>query len=287
MTMKLYRTPQAVIAEHDGRHHVIDAPWDELIARDDLPDLLARSVASLPAMPGAAAQIAGALAPVGTRQEVWAAGVTYFRSREARMGEAKDAGGADCYRKVYEAARPELFFKATPRRVAGPGQAVRIRADSRWNVPEPELALVVSAGGRIVGYTIGNDMSSRDIEGENPLYLPQAKVYDQSCALGPCVLVSEHELPPTTAIRLEIARRGASVFAGSTTLAQLKRRPAELVEWLRRDSSFPDGCILLTGTGIVPPDEVTLQPGDAIEIAIDGIGTLANHVVAAAARAAG
>jgi 2-dehydro-3-deoxy-D-arabinonate dehydratase len=283
--MKLYRTPKGVIAEQDGRLHRLEQGWDELIARDDLPAFLGRTIQTVTQLTGSRdAHLAELLPPVGT-QEAWAAGVTYFRSREARMDEAKESGGADVYRRVYDAARPELFFKATPRRVAGPAQAVRIRVDSKWNVPEPELALVVSAGGRIVGYTIGNDMSSRDIEGENPLYLPQAKVYDQSCALGPCVLVTDQELPATTPIRLAISRKGAAAFAGETSLAQMKRKPRELVEWLMRDSTHPAGVILLTGTGIVPPNEFTLQPGDRVEITIDPIGTLANHVVAAAARA--
>jgi 2-dehydro-3-deoxy-D-arabinonate dehydratase len=173
---------------------------------------------------------------------------------------------------------PKLFFKASPHRVAGPGQMVRIRRDSRWNVPEPELALVITSNARIVGYTIGNDMSSRDIEGENPLYLPQAKVYDRSCALGPCVLVVDEPPKPETEIRLEILRGGRTEFGGSTTLSQLKRTPESLVEFLFRDNSFPNGCVLLTGTGIVPPDDFTLQSGDEIRITIDCIGTLRNVV---------
>jgi 2-dehydro-3-deoxy-D-arabinonate dehydratase len=171
-----------------------------------------------------------------------------------------------------------LFFKALPHRVAGPGEKVRIRRDSKWNVPEPELALVISPAGKITGYTIGNDMSSRDIEGENPLYLPQAKVYDRSCALGPAVLVTDDPMPSTTAVALEIRRGGNVVFSDSTTLASMKRRPEELVEYLYRETSFPDGCILLTGTGIIPPDNFTLQSGDEIAISIDGIGTLRNVV---------
>lgn len=211
-------------------------------------------------------------------QEVWAAGVTYYRSRTARMVESEAAGGGGIYDRVYGAKRPELFFKALSHRVAGPGEKVRIRRDSKWNVPEPELALVISPAGKITGYTIGNDMSSRDIEGENPLYLPQAKVYDRSCALGPAILVSDEPMPSTTAISLEIRRRGEVVFADSTTLASMKRRPEELVEYLYRETSFPNGCILLTGTGIVPPDTFTLQSGDEIAIAITGIGTLRNSV---------
>jgi 2-dehydro-3-deoxy-D-arabinonate dehydratase len=220
---------------------------------------------------------ASLLAPIDA-QEVWAAGVTYYRSRTARMAESEVAGGGSFYDRVYSAARPELFFKALAHRVAGPGEKVRIRRDSKWNVPEPELALVISPAGKITGYTIGNDMSSRDIEGENPLYLPQAKVYDRSCALGPAILVSDEPLPSSTGIGLEIRRQGAAVFSDSITLAAMKRRPEELVEYLYRETSFPNGCILLTGTGIVPPDGFTLQSGDEIAISIEGIGTLNNAV---------
>jgi 2-dehydro-3-deoxy-D-arabinonate dehydratase len=216
------------------------------------------------------------LAPI-LSQEVWAAGVTYFRSRKARMDESKDAGGGDFYDRVYAAERPELFFKATGRRVVGPGQPVRIRSDAKWSVPEPELTLLVNSAGAIVGCTIGNDMSSRDIEGENPLYLPQAKVYNGSCALGPCVLL---EAGPSRAtnINLEIVRDGKTAFRGSTTLAELKRELKELVRFLFRDNSFPAGVFLMTGTGIVPGDDFTLAPGDVIRISIDGIGTLENYV---------
>jgi 2-dehydro-3-deoxy-D-arabinonate dehydratase len=216
------------------------------------------------------------VAPVD-RQEIWAAGVTYKRSKVAREEESK--GAARFYDMVYTADRPELFLKATPQRVVGPGDTVRIRADGKWNVPEPELALVVSPAMKIVGYTIGNDMSSRDIEGENPLYLPQAKVYRKSCAIGP--LITPFELMPplhTVEIHLTI-RRGASVaFEGKTDLSQMARTPDSLVDWLGRENEFPDGAILLTGTGVVPPDEFTLKSGDDIAISIDGIGTLNNRV---------
>ena len=217
------------------------------------------------------------LAPID-QQEIWAAGVTYLRSRTARMAESESTGGMSFYDRVYHADRPELFFKGTPHRVAGPGEPVRIRRDSQWNVPEPELTLLVSPAGKITGYTIGNDMSSRDIEGENPLYLPQAKVYDRSCALGPAILVAREPLPASTTIAIEIARAGATVFHDSTTLASMKRRPEELVDYLYRENSFPNGCFLLTGTGVVPPDGFTLQSGDEIAISIDGIGTLRNSV---------
>ncbi len=224
--------------------------------------------ATLPANPGA---------PIGT-QEVWAAGVTYLRSRTARMEESKDAGGGTFYDKVYNAARPELFFKGTPHRVAAPGTPVRIRGDSKWNVPEPELTLAINQHGRIFGYTIGNDMSSRDIEGENPLYLPQAKVYDRSTALGPCLLITDAPLPPTTTIAIAINRAGTAVFTGSTQISQIKRTFPELAEFLFRDNSFPRGAYLMTGTGVVPPDSFTLQSGDEICITIEPIGTLVNTV---------
>ena len=216
------------------------------------------------------------LAPIAS-QEVWAAGVTYYRSRDARIEESRDAAGGDFYARVYAAERPELFFKSSPHRVVGPGGRVRLRADSRWNVPEPELTLAVNAAGRIFGVTVGNDMSSRDIEGENPLYLPQAKVYDGSCALGPGVLLGDPP-PAETAIRLEIARGGRVAFGGETTLAQLKRRPAELVAYLFRDQTFPNGVFLMTGTGIVPGNDFTLAAGDEIRIEIAGVGRLVNTV---------
>lgn len=225
-------------------------------------------------LPLAGAQL---LAPID-RQEVWAAGVTYRRSRTARMEESE--GAASFYDKVYVAARPELFMKATPHRVVGPGGEVRIRRDARWNVPEPELALVISSRLKLVGFTAGNDMSSRDIEGENPLYLPQAKVYNACCALGPCVTLFG-DMPPAEqiGIRLAIRRGGETAFSGATNVGQMARTFDDLIDYLGRDNSFPDGAVLLTGTGVVPGDDFTLQPGDEVEISIDGIGTLANRVV--------
>jgi 2-dehydro-3-deoxy-D-arabinonate dehydratase len=211
---------------------------------------------------------------------VWAAGVTYFRSRSARIDESKDAGGGSFYDRVYVAERPELFFKASGRRVVGPFGEVRIRKDARWSVPEPELTLAVHSSGKILGYTIGNDMSSRDIEGENPLYLPQAKIYDGSCAMGPCLLLEGGDLPKETAIRIRIERGGASAYSGQTTLAELKRPVTELVSYLLRENSFPEGVFLMTGTGIVPHDEFTLAGGDRISISIENIGTLENVVAA-------
>lgn len=217
------------------------------------------------------------LAPID-EQEVWAAGVTYKRSQVARMEESQ--GAASFYDLVYVANRPELFFKANPHRVSGPGQPLRIRRDATWNVPEPELALVLNSSLQIVGYTIGNDMSSRDIEGENPLYLPQAKVYDQCCGLGPWITLAG-AMPPAAeiGIRLTVRRGGSVAFSGNTSIGQMAREFTDLVSWLGRDSSYPHGAFLLTGTGIVPSSEFTLAPGDEVEISIDGIGTLVNPIV--------
>jgi 2-dehydro-3-deoxy-D-arabinonate dehydratase len=216
------------------------------------------------------------LAPID-RQEVWAAGVTYKRSQEAR--ERESAGAARFYDLVYSAPRPELFFKATPHRVVGPGERVRIRRDSRWSVPEPELALVLSPRLKLVGYTIGNDMSARDIEGENPLYLPQAKVYDQCCAVGPVITLAENMPPPAeVTIHLTIERRGGRVFEGATSLGAMARSFDDLIQWLGRENSFPQGVILLTGTGVVPPDDFSLAPGDVVHIDVKGIGRLTNIV---------
>ncbi len=218
------------------------------------------------------------LRPPIDRQEVWAAGVTYRRSRAARMDESAAAGS--CYDRVYTARRPELFFKATPHRVVGPGEPLRIRTDSRWSVPEPEFTLVLASDLRLVGYTVGNDMTSRDIEGQNPLYLPQAKIYDASCSLGPCITLAGSMSPLSTlAIRMEVQRGQAEVFAGKTQLSEMARTFDELIGWLGRDNSFPHGVFLMTGTGIVPDEDVTLLPGDRISITIDGIGTLVNSVV--------
>jgi 2-dehydro-3-deoxy-D-arabinonate dehydratase len=217
------------------------------------------------------------LAPID-QQEVWAAGVTYKRSQVARMEESE--AGASHYDKVYTAPRPEIFFKATPSRVSGPGEPLRVRADSRWSVPEPELALVISPANRLVGFTVGNDMSARDIEGENPLYLPQAKVYNQCCGLGPCVFIPDGPLDRAgTVIRLTIVRDGQAVFHGETNVDQMKRQFDELIGWLTKENDIPQGAFLLTGTGIVPPDDFTLRDGDAVSIEITGIGTLTNPIV--------
>lgn len=275
--MRLYRTNSALLLEHERQTYALpETNLDTLLARDDLHDHLQRKIATLPTV-AAIPPDTPLSPPIGT-QEVWAAGVTYFRSRSARMEESKSAGGGDFYDRVYHAERPELFFKSTASRVVGHLGKVAIRSDAKWSVPEPELVLLCSATGKITGYTIGNDMSSRDIEGENPLYLPQAKVYNRSCAMGPCILVSDQPLNPSTTIEIEIRRENATIFQGATTLDQLKRDPQTLVSYLFRDNIFPAGCFLLTGTGIVPPDAFTLHPRDQIRISIQQIGNLTNVV---------
>jgi len=217
------------------------------------------------------------LAPID-QQEVWAAGVTYKRSQAARMEESE--ASASCYDLVYRSDRPELFLKATPHRVSGPGAPLRIRWDASWNVPEPELTLVITRDKRLVGFTIGNDMSSRDIEGENPLYLPQAKVYNQCAGLGPCITLRE-AMPSReeSGIRLKIERAGETVFEGETNVDQMARSFEDLIDYLGREQTFPDGVILMTGTGVVPDNDFTLQDGDTVHISIDGIGTLTNPIV--------
>lgn len=221
---------------------------------------------------------AGALLPLVEGQEVWAAGVTYYRSRTARMEESSQAGGGSFYDRVYEAERPEIFYKGNARTVVAPGAPVRIRDDSAWNVPEPELVLAINRHGRIIGYTAGNDMSSRDIEGENPLYLPQAKVYDGSCALGPALALGEAPIDRSLAIELSITRGGTTAFEGRTSIEELKREPDELAAYLFRNQTFPEGCYLMTGTGIVPDDAFTLQAGDIVSITVGTLPPLVNPV---------
>lgn len=277
--MKVYKTKKGIIIEHgDNYYRSGTADWDALINRAGLFARLEQEVRSLKADPSLQEAIKADLQPPINHQEVWASGVTYMRSREARMEESKDAGGGDFYARVYEAVRPELFFKATAYRTVGSGAPVRIRKDSQWNVPEPELTLFVCSAGSIEGYTVGNDMSSRDIEGENPLYLPQAKSYDGSAALGPCLYVPREPIHPDTQISIEILRKGQRVFAGAISINRMKRKHTELVEFLFRETSFPFGTFLMTGTGVVPPDSFTLASGDEIRISIEHIGTLVNHV---------
>jgi 2-dehydro-3-deoxy-D-arabinonate dehydratase len=269
----LYRTASAWWVETGPGLGIAIPAESSLTTREDLLDYLEKVSSE-----GVSKPLPQEFLPPLEEQEVWAAGVTYYRSRAARMAESESAGGGDFYDRVYVAERPELFFKTTAHRVVGSGAAVRIRRDSKWNVPEPELTLLISPGGKILGYTVGNDMSSRDLEGANPLYLPQAKTYDKCCALGPGILIQRDPLPSSTVIDLKIHRGRETVFQSSTTLAEMKRGLEELVGFLFRESSFPKGCILLTGTGIVPPDSFTLAVGDLIEISIDGIGMLVNPV---------
>ena len=274
--MKVYRTRTGTVVERDGERLLLAGhDWDELFRQDDAAAYLEQQLTAAEPAPHGAGQ--EPLAPV-VGQEIWGAGVTYYRSRDARMAESKQAGGGSFYDRVYTAERPELFHKGSARTTAAPGRPVRIRADSAWNAPEPELTLAIDRRGRIFGYTIGNDVCSRDIEGENPLYLPQAKIYDGSCAIGPSILIRAAAPDPSTRVDLEIVRGGAAVFRGATTLAEMKRTPQELAAFLYRHNTFPAGCFLMTGTGIVPPDGFTLQAGDRVTITIEAIGSLTNPV---------
>ena len=276
--MKIYKTRDGILADLDGQYYTIPvADWDKFINDDNLFDSLSGFLKSGNATRTDKFNESDVLAPLGN-QEVWACGVTYLRSKEGRQEESKSSGGADFYGRVYEAERPEVFFKANPARVVGHRGKVNIRKDSTWDVPEPELTLVVTSSGKIVGYTIGNDMSSRSIEGENPLYLPQAKTYDNCAAIGPCIFVTNKPLNKNSGIRLEILRKEKKVFEGEVALTQMKRSPEELVSFVYRECSFPSGCLIMTGTGIVPGSDFTLQSGDEIRISIDSIGTLINTV---------
>ena len=272
----LYRTPSGIRLAHEQALRDVSLSIDEVFRSSDPIALLRQAWEKGEASDGESSHL---LAPVGS-QEVWAAGVTYYRSRTARMEESEQAGGDRFYDLVYDADRPELFFKATARRIQDPGAPVGIRSDSAWDVPEPELTLAINREGQVFGATVGNDMSSRSIEGENPLYLPQAKVYSGSASLGPCLLIGS--LPgPETEISLRISRNGDDAFHGTTTLSQLKRSYEELAGFLFQENDFPDGALLMTGTGIVPDHPFTLQPGDIIRISISGIGTLENTVAMA------
>lgn len=275
--MRLYKTRQGIVIEKENAFYLLAGEdWDNFINDDALLQKMEEKIKVV--LPVTSLSDGDILAPVASRHELWACGVTYLRSKIGRQEESKDAGGGDFYARVYEAERPEVFFKSNPHRIVGPNQKVRIRKDSTWDVPEPELTLVVTSSGKIVGYTIGNDMSSRSIEGENPLYLPQAKTYDACAAIGPCILVADKPLDPATTIRLEIRRNGDSVFQGTIAISQIKRELEELVSFVFRECSFPYGCLIMTGTGIVPENDFTLKPGDTVTISIDGIGVLENVV---------
>lgn len=278
--MQLYKTSKKNILVNEGKAYAVDGDWDTIVNQENLYQSLKQFISSGNEI---SSQEQDDLikndiqTPVG-QQELWAAGVTYLRSRDARMEESKTGGGADFYQKVYEAERPELFFKSLPHRISANGEPVYIRKDSDWNVPEPELTLYINFKGSIQGYTIGNDMSSRSIEGENPLYLPQAKVYERSAALGPCLYIPSQPISKDTNISLSINRKSKNVFSGTIQLNRMKRELTELAGYLYREFKFPAGCFLMTGTGIVPPDHFTLEPGDEVEISIDHIGTLRNIV---------
>jgi 2-dehydro-3-deoxy-D-arabinonate dehydratase len=274
---KIYLTPQGIqIQDQEGKCiQAIELNWDLFINQRNLFEVCKSEMRSSEQV---ISQISNPKCPI-EQQEIWAAGVTYLRSKVARMEESKESGGDTFYDKVYSAERPEIFYKGNKLRSVGPGGKVKIRKDSQWNVPEPELTLFINSHGELAGYSIGNDMSSRDIEGENPLYLPQAKVYDGAAGLGPCLLVTEKPMAPETVIHMEINREGNQVFQGDTQISQMKRTHAELVHYLTMEISFPHGAYLMTGTCIVPDPPFTLESGDEILITIEPIGTLKNIVL--------
>jgi 2-dehydro-3-deoxy-D-arabinonate dehydratase len=276
--MKLYKTQNGIIIQKENNFYRVDDNWNSFVNDDNLYEKMEKiSQEDDPVNDGQKLIKTGLEAPIGS-QELWASGVTYFRSKQGRQEESNKAGGRDFYQHVYEAERPEIFFKATSNRIVGNGEKVRIRKDSTWDVPEPELTLLITSNKKIVGYTIGNDMSSRSIEGENPLYLPQAKTYDGCAALGPCLFITKEQLPANTLIEIKIMRSSSVIFEGDVEINQIKRGFEELVSFLYRECTFPNGSFLMTGTGIVPTSEFTLQSGDEISITIDNIGTLINEV---------
>jgi 2-dehydro-3-deoxy-D-arabinonate dehydratase len=277
--MKLYKIKKGLVIEKDHAYYLMDNEnWDSFINDDNLYSKMLTITQEHSPSEQAKNLISSHIQPPIQSQEIWACGVTYYRSKLGRQEESKNTGGSEFYARVYEADRPEIFFKATASRTVGHGEKVRIRKDSTWDVPEPELTLAVTSSGKIVGYTVGNDMSSRSIEGENPLYLPQAKTYDGSAAVGPCIYVTDEPLPLDTMIEMQILREGEVVFKGEVAINQIKRTLEELVAYLFRETSFPNGCLVMTGTGIVPSNDFTLQKDDEIRITIQHIGTLINTV---------
>ncbi len=277
--MKIYKVNKGIVIEDNDRFFLLEnEDWDPFVNDDNLFEKAGSIISSSkPSEMGKESINNGLEAPIGM-QEIWASGVTYYNSKLGRQEESKETGGGDFYARVYVAERPELFFKATGHRTVGHGKMVTIRKDSEWDVPEPELTLVITSNGKIVGYTVGNDMSSRSIEGENPLYLPQAKCWDGSAAVGPCVYVTENPLPSNTEIEMKIFRDGNNIFEGKVGIDQIKRNFKELVSYLYKECSFPYGSLLMTGTGIVPTKDFTLHHGDVIQITIEPIGTLVNTV---------
>ncbi|MEC3908493.1 fumarylacetoacetate hydrolase family protein [Tamlana sp. 2201CG12-4] len=278
--MKIYKQGTSVYVDYLEKRYLFEnVNWDAFINRENLRSTIINTIEK---NQYTKAEVIDDIkfipeAPIGS-QEIWASGVTYLRSKEARMEESKKSGGDTFYDKVYDAERPELFFKAMANRVVGTHDTVNIRKDSTWNVPEPELTLFITSEGTIEGYTIGNDVSSRSIEGENPLYLPQAKVYERCAGLGPCIYLPEDGISSDALIRLRIERNGEEVFNGQVGINQMKRSHQELVEFLYRECDFPHGSFLMTGTGLVPPDEFTLEVGDIVHITITSIGTLTNTI---------
>lgn len=277
--MHLYKTTKGNILKHDQRSYLVEGDWDTIINQENLYQSLLEIAGSATVIEEqqSAEMLEQLLPPIGN-QEVWAAGVTYLRSRDARMEESEDSGAADCYQRVYEADRPELFFKSLPHRVMGHGQTVNIRKDSTWSVPEPELALYINSKGSIQAYTIGNDMSSRSIEGENPLYLPQAKMYEGSAALGPCLYIIAEAISTDTTIQMSITRNNEKLFDDGTSINRMKRTLTELAEWLYKEFDFTYGAFLMTGTCVVPPTDFTLNVNDEVNIDIEGIGRLTNVI---------
>ena len=277
--MHLYKTTAGFIIKNNSEYRIVDGvtDWGTFINRDDLRDFIEKEWKKAKPLTYSFESADNILAPVSS-QEVWAAGVTYHSSRLARMEESQDSGGGDFYSRVYQADRPEIFFKATPNRVVGHRGSFRIRQDSTWDVPEPELTLFATSSGKIVAYTIGNDVSSRSIEGENPLYLPQAKTFDKCACLGPGLYIPECPIPRDAKVSIKITRNGEEKFCGETLISQMKRTPDELIGYLFRECSFTNGVFLMTGTGIVPEKNFSLRSGDVVAISIDFIGTLINSV---------
>lgn len=276
--MKIYNTSKGILVQSDKSFYLVNENWDEFFNNDNLYDRAQEIVKNNAPIDNAEDLIANHLLVPMQSQELWASGVTYFNSKLGRQEESKGAGGGDYYERVYSADRPELFFKATVNRAVPSGGKVNIRKDSTWDVPEPELTLAITSSGKIIGYTIGNDMSSRSIEGENPLYLPQAKTFDACAGLGPCVYLTKEALPADTKISMEINRNGQTVFEDKIEINKIIRKFEDLVSYLYKECSFAHGSFLMTGTGIVPTTAFTLQSGDEIKISIDNIGTLVNYV---------
>ena len=274
--MKLYTKDKTIWLEFNDKYFLVEMDWDVLVNRVGLYNFLLELMPTLVEVSPIDLN-SSFNPPIGT-QELWAAGVTYLRSKVAREKESENEGGASFYDKVYAADRPEIFFKALAYRIAGHQDYVHIRKDSTWDVPEPELTLFISSEGTIEGYTIGNDMSSRSIEGQNPLYLAQAKVYDRSASLGPCLAVLQSTISTETSIKLSIYRNEVKIFEDTTSVSQIKRTFDELVKYLFLETTFEKGVMLMTGTGIIPSDDFTLQINDRVEISIDHIGTLINTV---------